>query len=197
MADETSTGAGQQTAQQEQTAATDTPAFDYDRLAGILAGRQAQNEESVLKGYFRSMGITGDEAAQAISAFKAQKAAQTPDPARLTQERDEARAAALRSEMQTKALMMAGELGVEVSTMPYVLRMADLTGAAPAGTVDDAALRTALEKVLADIPQLKKQAEAAQTGTGFRIGADVTPNTDGDAGVSALRAAFGLPAKAK
>lgn len=88
MAEETMTQTQQQTeAQQAQTGSA--PAFDYDKLAGILAGRQAANEESVLKGYFKQQGITGEEAAQAIAAFKAEKAKNTPDLASLQQENQE------------------------------------------------------------------------------------------------------------
>ena len=79
MADENQNNQNQQ--QEGGQNAQQAAAFDYDKLAGILAGRQAANEESVLKGYFKSQGITGEEAAQAIAAFKEQKAKNTPDPA--------------------------------------------------------------------------------------------------------------------
>lgn len=155
----------------------DAPAFDYDRLAGILAGRQAQNEESVLRGYFRSMGITGDEAAQAISAFKAQKAAQTPDPALLSEKAAQARAAAERAMLENHALLMADDLGVALNAVPYLLRMAELAGAvSDEGQVDDAALRAALEKVLADLPQLREK-RAEKISAGFRVG--LTPESVG------------------
>ena len=50
--------------------------IDYDKIADILDGRQKANEDSVLKGYFKQQGLTGDEVAAAIKAFKDQKAAQ-------------------------------------------------------------------------------------------------------------------------
>jgi thiol:disulfide interchange protein len=150
-----------------------TPAFDYDKLAGILAGRQAANEESVLKGYFRQQGITGEEAAQAIAAFKAEKAKNTPDPGALQSQLNAASAAALQAQMENRALLMASELGVELKTMPYLLKMADLTGAIVAGKVDEEKLKAAVNQVLEAVPQLKTTAgKEAQQTPGFRVGAD-------------------------
>ena len=144
------------------TGPQDAPAFDYDKLAGILAGRQAQNEESVLRGYFRSMGITGEEAALAIGAFKAQKAAQ-------------AKAAAERALLENHALLMADELGVALAVVPYLLKMAELAGVvSDEGQVNDTALRAALEKVLADLPQLREKRQE-KVGAGFRVG--LTPES--------------------
>ena len=157
------------------TGPQDAPAFDYDKLAGILAGRQAQNEESVLRGYFRSMGITGEEAALAIGAFKAQKAAQTPDPSLLAEKAAQAKAAAERALLENHALLMADELGVALAVVPYLLKMAELAGVvSDEGQVDDTALRAALEKVLADLPQLREKRQE-KVGAGFRVG--LTPES--------------------
>jgi len=180
MADETNNqtqqneGQQQAAAQQTQSQTGSAPVFDYDKLAGILEGRQKANEDSVLKGYFKQQGITGEEAAQAIAAFKAQKAANTPDPAALQTQVSAAQAQALRAGMENKALLMAAELGVELRTMPYVMKMADLTGVVAEGKVDEEKLKEAIGKVLEDIPQLKTAAASgdAQQGGGIRVGAD-------------------------
>ena len=154
----------------QQPGAGGAPAFDYEKLAGILAGRTAATEDSVLKGYFKQQGITGEEAAQAIADFKAQKAAKTPDPAALRQQAAQADARALEAETQSHALLMAAELSVDIKVMPYVLRMADLSGIAADGKVDDGKLKEALEKVLTDLPQLKSKTEPEANKTGFRVG---------------------------
>ena len=183
--------AGQQG--QPQGTQTSAPAFDYEKLASILEGRQKANEESVLKGYFKDQGITGDEAAQAIANFKAQKAANTPDPEALKQQATQAQAQALRLDMENKALLMAAELGVDLKTMPYVIKMADLKGAVEDGKVNDEKLKEAIGKVLEDIPQLKAAvtSEDGKTGAGIRVGADTGSTTSGT-GQDKLRAAFGL-----
>ena len=182
----------QQSTQQEQ--AGGTPAFDYDKLAHILAGRQAANEESVLKGYFKQQGITGEEAAQAIAAFKQQKAASTPDPAVLQSQITAANAAAVQAQMENRALLMAGELGVDLKTMPYVMKMADLSGAVVDGKVDDEKLKESINKVLEDIPQLKVKAEAQQGG-GIRVGAGTGSTGETSDINEKMRAAFGLKTK--
>lgn len=180
---------------QQQSQTGSAPVFDYDKLVNILAGRQAANEESVLKGYFKQQGITGEEAVQAIEAFKAQKAKNTPDPAALQNQIASANAAALRAQMENKALLMASELGVELKTMPYVLKMADLTQAVADGKIDDEKLKASITKVLEDIPQLKAKTE--NTAGGFRVGADGGGSTTGSGETleSRLRAAAGLKTK--
>ena len=50
------------------------PAFDYDKLANLIAGKQSVTEESVLKGYFKQQGLSKEQMEQAITAFKQQQA---------------------------------------------------------------------------------------------------------------------------
>lgn len=177
MAEETNVNTRQEPAAPPAAAPDAAPAVDYDKLAGILAGRQAANEESVLKGYFRQQGLTGDEMTQAIAAFKAEKAKNTPDPAALQRQVAQAEARQLQAEMSNHALLMASELGVELSAMPYVMRMADLSGVAAEGKVDDEKLKAAVNKVLEAIPQLKKPAEHAAGG--LKVGAGTGSGGEG------------------
>lgn len=200
MADETNAQTQQQTEGQQnpqqptqQPQAGSAPAFDYDKLAHILAGRQAANEESVLKGYFKQQGITGEEAAQAIAAFKQQKAASTPDPAALQARIDQATAAAMTAQMENRAMVLAGELGLEVKTVPYVMKLADLKEVAADGTVNDDKLKEAINQVLEDLPQLKKQPEAAAGG--IRVGAGTGSTGEVSDINEKMRAAFGLTNK--
>lgn len=37
-----------------------SPAFDYEKLASLVAGKQTVTEESVLKGYFKQQGLSQD-----------------------------------------------------------------------------------------------------------------------------------------
>ena len=57
------------------------PAFDYDKLANLIAGKQSVTEESVLKGYFKQQGLSKEQMEQAITAFKQQQADKQPDVA--------------------------------------------------------------------------------------------------------------------
>lgn len=166
------------------------PTIDYDKLAEVVSGRTAAAENAALKGYFQQQGITGEEAAQAIAAYKAQKAKNTPDPAALQQQAAQANAAALQANMENKALLMASELGVDLKTMPYVMKMADLTGVAAEGKVDDEKLKAAITKVLEDVPQLKNK-PADENAGGFKVGAG-TGSTGAVSDEDAIWAAFNV-----
>lgn len=186
------------TAAQEQTRDQHTqqaPAFDYEKLADIVANRQAVNEESVLRGYFKQQGLSREEADQAISQFKAKKAENTPDVAGMQQQVADAQKAAIKARIESKALLMAGEIGVDIKTMPYVIKMADLSDAVADGKISDEKLKSCLTKVLEDIPQLKMHSDDKQEG-GFRIGADTGSVGAGtSSGNDRLRSAFGLKPK--
>lgn len=163
--------------QQEGQGVQESQGIDYEKLASILDGKMKVTEDSVLKGYFKQQGLTGDEMSQAIEAFKADKASKTPnfdDLNRQISDMDdallEAESRALFAETQIEAMGMATELGVDAKTIPYVLRMADISDVITDGQVDQDKLKKSLADVLKDLPQLKvKEAEKA---TGFKIGVD-------------------------
>ena len=141
------------------------PEIDYEKLSSLVAGKQSATEDSVLKGYFKQQGLSKEEMDQAISAFKAQKAANQPDVTKMQADIQTAQAAALKSQIENKALLMHSELGIDLKTIPYVMKLADLSAVAVNGAIDDAKLKDALNKVLEDVPQLKPQ---EQQQTGFR-----------------------------
>ena len=173
------------------------PVFDYDKLAGILEGRQKATEESVLKGYFKQQGITGEEAAQAIADFKKQKASKTPDIASIQAQLNAANSSALQATMENKALLMASDLGVDLKAMPYLIKMADLTEAVKDGKVDDEKLKGALNKVLEAVPQLKAKVTAGDgKGAGIRVGADTSGGSK-KSEEDELAKAFGIKEKKK
>lgn len=72
--------------------------------------------------------------------------------------------------METEATLAAAGLGLDAKAIPYVLRMADFSQAAGQdGKVDSEAVKTAINKVLEDVPALKPQTAG---GTGFiQVGA--------------------------
>lgn len=69
-----------------------TPQFDYDKLASLIAGKQTVTEESVLKGYFKQQGLSKEQMDQAIASFKQQQAANQPDVAGMQNQITEAQA---------------------------------------------------------------------------------------------------------
>ena len=122
--------------------------------------------------------MSQQEAEQAIAAYKQQKAANTPDVAGLQNQLTEsqsaiaaAKAEASAAKVEAAASMMAISLGIDVKTVPYVLKMADLSQVADQdGKISEDSLKTAISKVLEDVPALKPQESGKngflQIGTG-------------------------------
>ena len=139
--------------------------FDYEKLASIVAGKQSATEESVLTGYFKQQNLTREQVDQAIAAYKEQQAANTPDVGALQQQAAQAQAAAQQANIEKEAMFLAGELGVDLKTMPYVLKLADLSKVADEkGTINKENLKAALNTVLEELPQLKPNTQAPQNG---------------------------------
>lgn len=147
------------------------PAIDYGKIQQMLDGTLAAKEDTALKAYFKQQGLSQQEVEQAISAFKEQKAANQPDVAGMQNQITAAQAAAQAAKVETAATMMAVSLGLDAKTIPYVLKMADLSQAVGQdGKINEETLKTALNTVLEAVPALKPQADGktgfTQIGTG-------------------------------
>ena len=168
---------------------TATPAIDYEKIALLVSGKQTATEDSVLKGYFKQQGLSQEEMNQAIATFKQQKAASQPDVNALQTQLEQAQAAARQAIIDNAATVAAIGLGIDVKTVPYILKMADLSQVmGQDGKINDETMKNALNKVLEDIPALKPQpgqvsgfVQVGATGSGQQ------PATD-----EALKKAFGL-----
>lgn len=168
-------GAGGTNSSQTSNAGQQPPTFDYEKLAGIIAGKQSVAEETVLKNYFKQQGLSEEDMKQAISSFKEQKAANQPDVNALQQQATLAQQQAQQAVIERDAYLLSGEIGIDLKTMPYLLKLADLSAVVTEGKVDQEKLKEALNKVLEDVPQLKQQSTQS---TGFRFGADSNQNTN-------------------
>ena len=174
------------------------PAIDYDKIANILDGRMKATEDSVLKGYFKEQGLTGDEMAQAINMFKADKASKMPNVEELNAQIAAANKRALNAELELRATGLAAELGVSTAKVPYLLKMADTEKATKDGKIDKVKLKESFEAVLKDIPELKTQTENASNNFGsFKIGAtsENVGNSNTDTLNAQLAQAFGVKMK--
>lgn len=174
--------AGAQTGQQT--------VVDYEKIQQMLNGTLAAKEDTALKAYFKQQGLSQQEAEQAMTAFKQQKAASQPDVGALQQQAAQAQAAAQQAQIQAAATMAAVSLGIDAKTIPYVLKMADLSQVTGQdGKINEETLKNALNKVLEDIPALKPQAAGSKgfVQVGAASGSQQTGASD-----DALKAAFGL-----
>ena len=115
----------QQNAQQQNQA----PAIDYEKLASIVNGKQTATEDTVLKGYFKQQGLSPEEMTQAISSYKAEKAKNTPDVNALQTQIAEAQKASQQAMLEKDATLEALSLGLDSKTIPYVLKLANLSEA--------------------------------------------------------------------
>ena len=95
---------------------------------------------------------------QAIATFKQQKAASQPDVKAMQTQLAQAQAAAQKAMLDNVATMAAIGLGLDAKTIPYVLKMANLSQAiGQDGKINDEIMKNALNKVLEDVPALKPQ----------------------------------------
>lgn len=183
-------GGGQEPTQAGTQPPASPPQIDYDKIKTMLEGTLSAKEDTALKAYFKQQGLSQQEVEQAIATFKEQKAANQPDIDTLQTQAAQAQAAAQQAQVQAAATMAAVGLGIDAKTIPYVLKMADLSKVTGEdGKVNDEAMKTVLNKVLEDIPALKPQ---TQKSTGFvQVGATGAGQQQ-TATDDALKKAFGL-----
>lgn len=82
------------------------------------------------------------------------------------------------AEVNQSATLEAVKQGVDIATVPYVLKIADFSKAVTDGKVNAEKLTEAVKKVLDDIPALK--GKPAENGTGVKkIGGDGNGTSDG------------------
>lgn len=168
------------------------PAFDYDKLASLITGKQSVTEDTVLKSYFKEQGLSADEMKQAIGAFKEQKAKNTPDFAKMQSDLENSNKAKLLAEIEKSAALEAVKQGVDVASIQYVLKMADFSAVSVDGKINTEKLTEAVKKVLDDIPALKAKANENAGGV-HKIGGDGNGNKN--LTEDALRGIFGIKSK--
>ena len=178
--------------------------IDYDKLASLVAGKQSVAEDKVIKSFFKNQGLAEDDYGEAIEMYKAYKASKTPNVDDLKGQISnyEAQLQDVYSDMlytqaELMAYKMAGEIGVDSKTMPYLMRMADLSNVVKDGQIDQETLKGNLNKVLEDIPQLKKTVEGKKDegSSGFKFGADTSGQQDPNQLNTELAKIFGVSKK--
>ncbi len=159
--------------------------IDYNKIQEIIEGRNAKTEDSVLKAYFQKQGLSPEEMESAINAFKTQKANQAnAQNKELTDTQASLQKVQLenqRLKIEKKAYDFVDDLNVDNKTMPYLLKMADFNNCiGKDGNVLEDTLKTALQKVVDDVPGLKKQVQGV---VGITVGADTNNGTNSNNGV--------------
>lgn len=146
--------------------------IDYDKLISVIQGKQNVAEEQVLKSYFKEQGLSADEMKQAITAFKDQRAKNQPDVAALQTQLMEQTKLAQQEQLKNAATLEALALGYDQKTIPYVLKLADLSAVIDKdGKINKEAITAAINKVAEELPQLKPSQDENK---GFQIGGAAT-----------------------
>lgn len=186
--DKTQQMEGTQTPAAENNADSRSLEIDYGKLDELIGKRVTVAEKGVLKSYFKEQGLSEEEAAEAIKAYKANKQAQTPDVSEISNQLAEAQKTAALAELEKAATLEALTLEIDPKTIPHVLKLADFSACRTEdGKISAEALKAALEKVLEEVPAFKSQKE---DNLGFQqIGAGSGTKEPG--GLSAISSVFG------
>lgn len=157
-----------------------TPTIDYGKIQQMIDSRNQSSEDSILKSYFQKEGLSQEEAKEAIKNFKTQreenKQKEKVDNENLQNQLKDKDAVILKQNIEHEALLQALELGVDTKTIPYLIKLADFSGVTDEkGAIDGEKVKTALNKVLTDVPGLKQEKEKGTEGV--QIGADTSNGT--------------------
>ena len=125
----------------------------------------------MLKNFFKKQGLSKEEMDSAIGAYKKQKEESEPDPTALQAQVVQAQQLAVASEIEKEGVLIGVEMGLDVKTIPYVMKLADTSAVVVDGKVDADKLKEAVNKVLEDVPALK-QGKTEEQSKGFvQVGA--------------------------
>lgn len=158
--------------------------IDYNKIQQMIEEKNTRTEDSILKSYFQKQGLSEEEMNSAIETFKTNKAQKEQEANQnnlnLQNENATLKSEILQMKVNEVANQCALEIGIDAKTIPYVIKMADLTTAVnEKGEVSKDTVKEALDKILEDLPQLKPQ--PAQNNGFSRIGAENNgsqPNMD-------------------
>lgn len=170
-------------------------AVDYEKIESMVNKGIQSKENAVLKSYFEQQGLSEDEVKAAIGAYKQDKANKAHEKETafdtMKAENEKLKAQIRENALNNKAMAMALDMGIDNSTAPYLIKMADLSKAMnEGGEVDESAVKAAFETVLKDVPALKNSAN-----NGFvTVGADGSKQDQAGADDD-IRKLFGLKPK--
>lgn len=170
---------------------------NYDDIFRKLDAVLDQRSTGLAKSALKDNGIAEEEIKDIIEAYRADKQRKadekTQQATNLQNENTQLKAQVTALKLQTAASAAAVEMGVDASTVSYIIRLADMGDALDdKGEPDKEKVTAALKKVLEDIPALKSTGGNAASGGFVTVGASGAsgnPAADADA---RLRKAFGL-----
>lgn len=141
---------------------------DYDAIFAKLDAILDKRSDGIARSALKDNGIAEDEVKEDCGSVPAAEGGERSEAERdpitaLEAENQTLKEQLLRGRLQAEAMTQAATLQVSPDTVPYLLKLADLSGAVDEeGEISKDAVTEALNKVLADIPALKQTKEQAK-----------------------------------
>lgn len=146
--------------------------YTQEELDKIVNERTGRATKSALSSFFKQKGLSEQEATQAINTYLADKEKQKPDMGKIQSDLQSALSARAAAEVNQAATLEAVKQGVDVNSVPYILKLADFTDVMNSdGKVDGDKLTQAVKKVLDDVPAFKTPTKDENSGV-KKIGGD-------------------------
>lgn len=190
-------GEGDGGSQGAQVTPTTAPTIDYGKIEEIVNKRQQSTADSVLKGYLKEQGLTGDELTQAINEFKNQKA-QAQKNAQQEQENmklenQKLKTQIINSNIDSKVTTLAVNDGVQAEKIPFLLKLIDRKDLVnDKGEIDEAKCKASIENVVKAFPDFKT---TFQANNGFQQIGGNGSNSNSNSVDAQLDAIFGIKKK--
>lgn len=150
---------------------------NYDEVFKKLDSILDKRSDGIAKSALKDNGYEDDEMKEILSQYRASKQAkanETDNTITTLQAENEALKKTIRQEkLNNEALTQARALNVDDKTIPYLIKLADFKDAFDEkGVIASDKVKTALETVLNDVPNLKAKED---NGTkGVTVGADTS-----------------------
>lgn len=165
-----------QTQAQPTNTVTNDSAVNYDEIFKKLDAVLDKRSEGITKSVLKDNGYEDAEMKDILTQYRASKQAKANEAdntiTTLTNENAQLKATLQKERLNNEALKQAGSLGVDDKTVPYLIKMADLSKCLnDKGEVNAESVKTALETVLNDIPSLKQEEKGM---AGVQVGANTS-----------------------
>lgn len=162
--------------QAQNTNNANTGGVNYDEIFKKLDAVLDKRSEGITKSVLKDNGYEDAEMKDILTQYRASKQAKADEAGNqistLTNENAQLKATLQKERLDNEALLQARGLNVDDKTVPYLIKMADLSKCLDEkGNVKADAVKTALETVLNDIPSLKQEEKGM---TGVQVGANTS-----------------------
>ena len=162
------------------TASVNTGNVNYDEIFKKLDSILDKRSEGIAKSALKDNGYEDAEMKEILTQYRASKQAKANEAdtqiSTLTTELEQVKATLQSERINNEVLTQARSLNVDDATIPYLTKMVDLKSCFDdKGNISGDNVKKALEKVLTDVPGLKK----TESGTaGVQVGANTSTSNN-------------------